>query len=242
MDNLSNLPINVVDIGVAAVLLISAIFAYARGFVHEVLAVAGWIGAILVTIYSFPYVQPYARQVIAIELAADLAAGTIVFVITLVALTILTRAVSKRVQASALNALDRSLGFLFGLGRGALVVCVAYLGLEFVMPKAEQPDWVRNAKSMQLIEPGARALTALIPSDAARRANDAASDAGRRATDAADRAVRDALENEKNKLVEGLLSPSPKAESDGASAPEAGYGDRQREQLERLIDGAKAPN
>lgn len=240
MDNLSNLPINVVDIGVAAVLLISAIFAYARGFVHEVLAVGGWIGAILVTIYSFPYVQPYARQVIAIELAADLAAGTIVFVVTLVVLSLLTRAISKRVQASTLNALDRSLGFLFGLARGALVVCAAYLGLEFVMPKAEQPEWVRNARSMQLIEPGARALTALIPEQAARRVDNAASDAGRRASDAAQRAVRGAVAKESNKLVEGLLSPTPKAEAP-ATGGDTGYADRSREQLERLIGGAKAP-
>ena len=39
MDALSDLPINVVDIGVLLILLISAVLAYACGFVHEVLSV-----------------------------------------------------------------------------------------------------------------------------------------------------------------------------------------------------------
>lgn len=247
MDNVSNLPVNMLDIGVIAVLLISAVFAYARGFVHEVLAVGGWVGAILVTIYSFPYVKPYARHLIAINLVADLAAGTVVFIVTLVILSILTKMISKRVQASSLNALDRSLGFLFGLARGALVVCAGYLLLEFVMPKADQPAWVRNARTMQLIEPGARALSRLIPTDAARRLGNAASDAGSRARDAANTAVNDAINSavntEKKKLVEGLLAPAPKANTNTTTKTDtqAGYGARPRKQLERLIDGAKTP-
>lgn len=244
MDNLSNLPVNVLDIAVIAVLLVSAIFAYARGFVHEVLAVGGWVGAILITIYSFPYVKPYARKLIAIDLVADLAGGTVVFIVTLVFLSILTKAISKRVQASSLNALDRSLGFLFGLARGALVICAGYLLLEFVMPKAQQPDWVRNARSMQLIEPGAHMLTRLIPIDAAKRLGSAASDAGTRARSAANGVINDAVnsavEHEKKRLVDGLLSPTPKADTGQTDTP-AGYGERPRQQLERLIDGAKAP-
>ena len=118
---MDNLPINVTDIVLGAVLLLSALLAYARGFVHEVLAVAGWIGAILAAIYGLPYAKPFARDLIPHELAADVAAGVVIFVATLIVLSLLTRAVAGMVKASALNMLDRSLGFLFGLGtrRGA---------------------------------------------------------------------------------------------------------------------------
>ncbi|MDP6122042.1 MAG: CvpA family protein, partial [Rhodospirillales bacterium] len=54
---MDNLPVNVADVGVGVVLLVSALLAYSRGFVHEVLAVGGWIGAIFATFYGFPHAK-----------------------------------------------------------------------------------------------------------------------------------------------------------------------------------------
>jgi membrane protein required for colicin V production len=88
---MGDFPVNVTDIAVIVVLLISALLAYARGFVHEVLAVAGWVGAIFATIYGFPYARPYARSLIPVELIADLVAGLVIFVVTLVLLSFVTR-------------------------------------------------------------------------------------------------------------------------------------------------------
>ncbi len=104
---MDSLPVNITDIGVGVVLVVSALLAYARGFVHEVLAVAGWIGAIFATIYGFSYVKPFARDLIDLHWIADLTAGTVLFIVSLVVLSIITRLISNRVQASMLNALDR---------------------------------------------------------------------------------------------------------------------------------------
>ncbi len=43
-------PINVTDVVVALVILISGLLAFFRGFVHELLAVLSWIGAGLATL------------------------------------------------------------------------------------------------------------------------------------------------------------------------------------------------
>ena len=95
MDQISHLPINVLDIGAIALLLLSALFAYARGFVREVFSIIGWVGAVFVTFYSFPYVIPYRRKLIPIEIIADLATGSIIFIFTLALLTIITKNISK---------------------------------------------------------------------------------------------------------------------------------------------------
>ena len=42
---MENLPVNPTDLVVIVVILLSAIFAFVRGFVHEVLAVGAWLGA-----------------------------------------------------------------------------------------------------------------------------------------------------------------------------------------------------
>ena len=220
---MDSLPVNVTDIGVGVVLLVSALLAYARGFVHEVLAVGGWIGAIFATIYGFPYVKPFARDLIDLQWVADLSAGTVVFIVSLVVLSIITRAISNRVQASMLNALDRSLGFLFGIARGAVLVSLAYVGVELVQPVSEQPPWLRSARSMPVIEAGARLLRSLIPDD------DVA------ANNAREKAQR-ILDTEK--AMRQMLSARPKGRDTGAPG---GYGPHERRDMERLIDSSQQP-
>ena len=68
-------PINLTDAAVVLVILISGLLALFRGLVHEVLAVISWIGAALATIYGFPIARPYATELIAVPLIADMAAG-----------------------------------------------------------------------------------------------------------------------------------------------------------------------
>jgi len=213
MDAIKDLPVNVVDVGVLLVLLVSAVLAYARGFVHEVLSVGGWVGAIFATFYGFPYAKPIARQYIALDLAADLVAGTVIFIFTLVFLSLITRAIAKQVQNSALNVLDRSLGFLFGLARGAALVCIAYIGLSLIMPVEDQPAIIRDARTMQLIKPGAALLEQLVP----------------------DHITAQSGSGSKTDIdVKGLLTPSPKQQDVPA---QQGYNKDQRKNLERLIDG-----
>ena len=230
MDNVNDLPINVFDAGVILILLISAFLAYMRGFAHEFLSVGGWIGAIFVTLYGFPYVKPYARDLIKIELGADLAAGLVIFVISLVVFSYITRAISKRVQGSMLNALDRALGFLFGLARGAIVVCILYIGFSLVLPEEEQPVLIVEAKSMELIKPGAELLREILPENASSKAM----------SDTADRAKKKTNEIfGAKKLMDDLISPKPKSDK---TTDTGSYGRKERLDMERLIDSSKTTN
>ena len=52
---------NVVDIAILAVLLLSALAAFSRGFVREVLAVGSWIAAIFAVIYLLAPARPFLR-------------------------------------------------------------------------------------------------------------------------------------------------------------------------------------
>ncbi|MCH7865249.1 MAG: CvpA family protein [Proteobacteria bacterium] len=237
MDNPSGASaINMVDIGVIAVLLISALLAYARGLVHEVLALAAWIGAIFATLYGFPFLQPYARKLTTIDIVADLGAGVVIFVVSLVLLSMLTRRISKKVRASALNAVDRSLGFLFGLARGALVVCIAYIGLELVYPKDDQPEMVRQARALELVEPGAEILTSLIPENLS-AVGTAFGDDGKEDAGAGEDAGT-GKDPGSRRVVQDLLAPKPKSGKNGA---DAGYGKKERQGMERLHDSLQKP-
>lgn len=222
---MDSLPVNVFDIAVVIIVILSALLAYARGFVHEVLSVLGWVGAIFATIYGYPYLKPYARELIPVEVIADLAAGLAIFIVTLIVLSLVTRGIAGMVKASALNFLDRSLGFLFGIVRGAVVVCILYLGLSWLLPPPEQPNWVRSARSMPLIEDGADVLRGLIPEDAARAGNATAG------------SVQDKAEKilETERVFRDMLTKEPEAPKSNGTI--GGYNRGERQEMERLIEG-----
>jgi membrane protein required for colicin V production len=109
------------DYGVIAVLLLSIVWGSWRGFVHEVLSLAGWIMAFLAANLlaaplseSFPAnMRPEFRVV---------GAFVLVFIAVLILTTLLTALITKFVRVSVLQSLDRWLGALFGLVRGLLVI------------------------------------------------------------------------------------------------------------------------
>lgn len=160
---MSELPINLADAAVILVIVLSGIFALVRGLIHELLAVGSWGGAAIATVYAFPRVQPFSRNIITIPLAADIVAGVVIFLAVLVALSIITHMIARRVRRSHLGALDRSLGLLFGLFRGAVLICVAWLTLTWTVPRVDYPAWLLEARSLPLVERGALLLVDLLP-------------------------------------------------------------------------------
>ena len=151
------------DVGVLVVLIISSLLAFARGLIKETLSVVGWVGAILAVLYLFPFLQPYTREFVPLDILADAITAITIFVIALVAISIVSYAIAKRVRDSSLNAVDRSLGFVFGLVRGGVVICIAYLILVQLVPPADHPSWIREARSLPTTEIGANLLLKLVP-------------------------------------------------------------------------------
>jgi membrane protein required for colicin V production len=157
------LPINPVDIAVVVVVLLSAALAFMRGFVREVLAIFGWIGAALAAVFGFPYLQPFVRLYVESRLLADVAAGVGLFLVGLILFSLLNHAISQRVRRSSVSSVDRSLGFLFGLVRGAFLLCLAWLALAWLMPPDKRPDWLNEARATPLLERGAELIRRAIP-------------------------------------------------------------------------------
>lgn len=159
---------NTVDVIVIGVIGISAVIAFLRGFVREMLTIGSWIGAALVTLYAFPVLQPKFEQWIASKLAADIAGGIGLFLASLILFSILSHMVAKFVRGSALTAVDRSLGLLFGLVRGAILVSLAYM-LIFAL----DPSILRGARTTPMMARGAEILRNMAPKELA---NDLPSD------------------------------------------------------------------
>lgn len=155
-----------VDFVVLAVLLVSAGLAFFRGLVREVLGIGAWLGAAVVAILAEPQAKPFAAQYVQPDwLATGIAVGA-VFLVVLIVLKILIAWVAGHVQRSMLGGIDRALGFLFGLARGAFIVVLAYIVAGLAVPAAERwPPEVRQSRSLPVVADAARWLVESLPPD-----------------------------------------------------------------------------
>ncbi|MBV0890829.1 CvpA family protein [Paracoccus sp. Z118] len=157
---------------VAAVIVLSAILAYSRGFVRESLAIGGWIGAAVLAFLFAAAVRPMIAQVPFLDrfLGDSCELGTIagfavVFALALVLFSIITPLFSSVVQRSALGGVDQGMGFLFGVARGILLVAIAFIIYDRVMP-TQPVAMVENSRSSSVFERMRGQMDEQIPADA----------------------------------------------------------------------------
>ncbi len=159
------MPITLLDIILLAVMLISGMLAMIRGFLREILSIGAWGVAALTTLYAYPHVLPKVKQYVSHDLvAAGVSVGG-VFLITLMVVSLITIRISDMVLDSRVGPLDRTLGFLFGLGRGLIIVVVAFLFFVWLVPPKAQPGWVQNAKSRVVLQGTGQWLMSMLPDD-----------------------------------------------------------------------------
>lgn len=219
---------NALDIIVFSIVALSALFAFARGFVKEALSIAAWVGAGLITLNFLPHLTPVAQKYIATPLLAQIAAGTTLFVVSLIALSLLTSAVAGRVKQSALSAVDRALGLLFGACRGVVLACLALVILGWAIPnESDWPGWIRTARTRSFLASGAEVLKSLVPADMRQRGATATATA-------AATAQRSSEQLREFEQLRGALA-TPSVPAVGKSTPPVGYKAEPRREMDRLI-------
>ena len=159
------MPITLLDIVLIAVMLISGLLAMVRGFMREVLSIAAWVLAALVTLYAYGKLLPHARQYFNNDIFAAVAVIGGLFLGTLLVVSVLTIRISDMVLDSRVGALDRTLGFLFGLGRGLVIVVIAFQFFSWLVPDRSQPEWIRSAKSRVVLAGTGQWLMSMLPED-----------------------------------------------------------------------------
>jgi len=205
------------DIAVIAVILVSGVFAYWRGFVREALSIAAWVFAAAAAYYAFPYALPLAERFLPKGTTADIATGAGGFLIALIVFHILAKAIANRVKHSTLSPIDRALGLIFGLARGVILVCVAYIALAWFMPAGEKrPAWLAESRTLPFLEAGAEKLESYFTKGAPSKTS-----------------ARSTVEREAERAIGAFTKPA--APSPPASAAPA-YSSGEQRELNRLIE------
>ena len=148
----------ILDIIVLVILLISTVIAFIRGFIREVLTIFGVGGALVASYLGGPHLVPIvqgwlgvdpekkgedAARLFDIVPYADVAivlayAGT--FIVVAILLSLFAHWIAEKAKSIGLGPVDRTLGALFGLVRGALVLGLLYMPIYLYLPSNAPKD------------------------------------------------------------------------------------------------------
>jgi len=131
---------SIVDIIIITILLISTLIGVFRGFIRELLSLLSWVLALYVAwifaemgaTYLVPYLPQAPLRVVA--------AFTGIFIIVLILASIVSYVLYRLFAIAGISGLDRSLGLVFGIARGVVIVAILIIG-SIYMDFTSQPWW-----------------------------------------------------------------------------------------------------
>ena len=256
----------ILDIVAGAILFLSMLIAWFRGFIRETLTILGLIGAGVAALFGSPYVVPYIMgwlphnvdedgneemlmgmipyDVIAIGLSYLL-----VFVIVYIIMSLFSHWLAKTAKELGLGSLDRSLGLLFGLGRAVILIGFLFIPFNVLLDDEEKADWFGEAISLPYVDYTARIMRAAIPSPLSDSDEDSDEDTPKdtdkkddTSSEASQTSPMEALQNKAMQNVEDSLGIlRDRAEEVIKPTPpkpsdKNGYSDQDRDALKNLFE------
>lgn len=137
-----------VDLVVLGVLALSGLLACIRGLVREVLSVVAWIGAGAIATAGQDWAGSVATQWIPDAQIASVGSFVTLLLVSLVILKMVAKAIGTIVKSSPLASVDGTLGLVFGLARGSMLVIAAYILGEMMTAIDRWPEPVQDALFM----------------------------------------------------------------------------------------------
>jgi len=129
-----------VDLVIIGIVFFSAIVSLLRGFVKEVISLASWVLAFWVSVVFSSQLAPLLPASIEVPSIRLAVAFVVLFLLTLIVGAVINFLLSQLVKKTGLSGTDRSVGMIFGIVRGVLLVTILVL-LGGLTPMPQDPWW-----------------------------------------------------------------------------------------------------
>jgi membrane protein required for colicin V production len=155
------------DLAAGLVLIVSVLVGWLRGATREVTTVAALVVAAIVAVFALRFSGPIARHAIHTPWLANIAAILLVFVAVYILLRVVAGGVTRRIhQTSGLGGVDRAIGAGFGAARALVVLGLANLTINAIMPPDRMPTWISGALLYPVSSYSGQALKSFAPQGA----------------------------------------------------------------------------
>lgn len=156
--------INIFDAAVIGIIVLSALLSFFRGFLREVFSLGTWAGASVITLYAYPTVAKMLADKLSNTQVANGLASIGTFLGALLILSIIGAVLLKYLKPSnEVGMVDNTLGLIFGVLRGALLVAVAFYIMSLFLKPEDYPAWVQEAKTKSYVEEIALLIGKIAP-------------------------------------------------------------------------------
>ena len=156
---------NWIDFVILLIIILSAVISSVRGFAREALSLLGWALAFWVSLTFSGGLSLMFNGAIQDPILRMIVAFLILFIVSLIVSTIVNYFVIQFVHRTGMTSADRSIGIVFGVLRGVLIVAalVLFAGLT---PFPQTPSW-EHSFLLYYFEGLAVWLRDLMPGDVA---------------------------------------------------------------------------
>ena len=151
------------DLFYLIVTILSLIKCSRKGFVLSILAASKWLLAYVLTLFSFPKIKPYLRDVIDNEYVLDIILGVSIFVIIIFVILLINKGISKAISYSGIGNVDKFFGFLFGFVRSYVIVVCIFTTINIIYNHKKWPINLNKSYTFPIVEIGSNYLIKEFP-------------------------------------------------------------------------------
>lgn len=170
----------IVDAIVLAVLFVSALIAFLRGFIRETLTIIGVVGGLAAAYYVAPMIIPQIGDIMGVKegeeaerlfgilpytLLADILGYGLIFIAVVVVLSLVSHALAEAASSVGLGAIDRTLGVFFGLARGVLLLGLLFLPVYVFVDEETREPYMEGSQTKIYLEQTAAVLVSFFPEE-----------------------------------------------------------------------------
>jgi membrane protein required for colicin V production len=155
------------DYAVIAIIVLSAVVGWWRGFMYELFSLIGWLAAYIVASTFSAQMMPYVPIEVGADNIRSAVAFAALFVVTLIVGALFAWLLARLAKFAGLSGMDGKFGAIFGTLRGGLVV-IALVWLGGLTELPQQSFW-RNAMSSKPLQQAALYTKDYMPENAVRK-------------------------------------------------------------------------
>jgi membrane protein required for colicin V production len=132
-----------IDYYIVVIIALSAIISLTRGFIKEAISLAVWITAFFIASHFYSDLAAFLTR-ISDTMLRNAASIAILFIAVLILGSLINQLFGQLVQATGLSGTDKTLGMVFGLVRGVLVVSAMLFFLDSFTGLSSHPAWQQS--------------------------------------------------------------------------------------------------
>lgn len=138
------------------VLLASTVWATIRGGVYETIATLSWVAAAIVARFASPWLDGLFQSWFKLSestVVTLVASYFLVFFVILILVGFVNQKLRDKIQESMMNVTDHTLGVIFGIIRGIVVMGIVYwIAVWYYSDIPQMPAWIANARTRPIMQ------------------------------------------------------------------------------------------